>query len=76
MPLEASTVVFLRASDFDFAWGNDENVTLKKLTHSSLRENHSFLTETRSSLREHIAGFSVFVLQHSLPSMMTPSGYQ
>lgn len=28
MPLEASTVVFLRASDFDFAWGNDENVTL------------------------------------------------
>ncbi len=37
MPLEASTVVFLRASDFDFAWGNDENVTLKILTHSFLK---------------------------------------
>lgn len=37
MPLEASTVVFLRASDFDFAWGgNDENVTLKKLTRPKL----------------------------------------
>lgn len=36
MPLEASTVVFLRASDFDFAWGN-ENVTLKILTHSFLK---------------------------------------
>lgn len=37
MPLEALTVVFLRASDFDFAWGNDENVTLKILTHSFLK---------------------------------------
>ena len=36
MPLEASTVVFLRASDFDFAWGNDENVTLTNLTRSKL----------------------------------------
>lgn len=36
MPLEASTVVFLRASDFDFAWGNDENVTLIVLTRSKL----------------------------------------
>lgn len=36
MPLEASTVVFLRASDFEFAWGNDENVTLKILTRSNL----------------------------------------
>lgn len=36
MPLEASTVVFLRASDFDFAWGNDENVTLNILTRSKL----------------------------------------
>lgn len=36
MPLEASTVVFLRASDFDFAWGNDENVTLIILTRSNL----------------------------------------
>lgn len=36
MPLEASTVVFLRASDFDFAWGNDENVTLIILTRSKL----------------------------------------
>ena len=36
MPLEASTVVFLRASDFDFAWGNDENVTLKLITRSKL----------------------------------------
>lgn len=32
MPLEASTVVFLRASVFEFAWGNDENVTLIVLT--------------------------------------------
>lgn len=37
MPLEASTVVFLRASVFEFAWGNDENVTLKILTHSFLK---------------------------------------
>lgn len=29
MPLEASTVVFLRASDFDFAWGNDEKCNVK-----------------------------------------------
>ena len=36
MPLEASTVVFLRASDFDFAWGNDENVTLMLITRSKL----------------------------------------
>lgn len=36
MPLEALTVVFLRASDFDFAWGNDENVTLIILTRSKL----------------------------------------
>ena len=36
MPLEASTVVFLRASVFEFAWRNDENVTLKNLTHSKL----------------------------------------
>lgn len=36
MPLEASTVVFLRASVFEFAWGNDENVTLKKVTRSKL----------------------------------------
>ena len=36
MPLEASTVVFLRASVFEFAWGNDENVTLKKITRSKL----------------------------------------
>ena len=36
MPLEASTVVFLRASDFDFAWGNDENVTLITVTRSKL----------------------------------------
>lgn len=36
MPLEASTVVFLRASDFDFAWGNDENVTLNWVTRSKL----------------------------------------
>lgn len=36
MPLEALTVVFLRASDFDFAWRNDENVTLKKITHTKL----------------------------------------
>lgn len=36
MPLEASTVVFLRASVFEFAWGNDENVTLKKITRSNL----------------------------------------
>ena len=42
MPLEASTVVFLRASDFDFAWGNDENVTLKKLTHSFLKGKYVF----------------------------------
>lgn len=36
MSLEALTVVFLRASDFDFAWGNDENVTLIEITHSKL----------------------------------------
>lgn len=36
MPLEASTVVFLRASVFEFAWGNDENVTLIVLTRSNL----------------------------------------
>lgn len=36
MPLEALTVVFLRASDFEFAWGNDENVTLIEITHSKL----------------------------------------
>ena len=42
MPLEASTVVFLRASDFDFAWGNDENVTLKILTHSFLKGKYVF----------------------------------
>lgn len=36
MPLEALIVVFLRASDFEFAWGNDENVTLKILTRSNL----------------------------------------
>lgn len=37
MPLEASIVVFLRASDFEFAWGgNDENVTLTNITRSKL----------------------------------------
>ena len=36
MPLEASTVVFLRASVFEFAWRNDENVTLTKVTRSNL----------------------------------------
>lgn len=36
MPLEALTVVFLRASDLNSRGGNDENVTLIEITHSKL----------------------------------------